>query len=158
MAPVIDFRRSFRFEVAPDELWAAIERTDRFEGWWSWLTELTLEGGGLVAGGVLRGTVSPPLPYRMRVEVDLVRCERPRRIDAEVHGDLEGPATLQLADTPGGSLVQVAWTLEMMQRSMRLASRVAHPLLRLGHDAVVDVTVASFRRQLRRAAREDHPG
>jgi hypothetical protein len=148
--PIIKFSRSYRFDVTPADLWRAIERTDRFEGWWSWLSELTLEGGGLVSGGVLRGTVSPPLPYRMLVEVDLVRCERPLEIDAEVHGDLEGPATLRSTPLPDGTLVEVAWTLEMMQRPMRIASRFAHPLLRLGHDAVVDVTVASFRRQLRR--------
>jgi hypothetical protein len=31
---------------------------------------------------------------------------------------------------------------------MRVASRVAHPLLQWGHDRVVDVTVARFRRFL----------
>jgi uncharacterized protein YndB with AHSA1/START domain len=158
VAPVIDFHRSYRFEASPEELWAAIERTDRFEGWWSWLSDLTFERGGLVSGGLLRGTVSPPLPYRMRVEVDLVRCERPHAIDAEVRGDLQGPASLRIAAVAGGAQVETTWTLEMMQRAMRLASRVAHPLLRIGHDAVVDVTVSSFRRHLRRAAQGAQPG
>ncbi len=38
----------------------------------------------------------------------------------------------------------------MMQRPMRLADRVAHPLLQWGHDRVVDVTVTGFRRHLER--------
>jgi hypothetical protein len=38
----------------------------------------------------------------------------------------------------------------MMQRPMRLAARVAYPLLRWGHDRVVEATVAGFRRQLAR--------
>jgi hypothetical protein len=42
------------------------------------------------------------------------------------------------------------WTVEMMQRSMRTAARYAHPLLRWGHDRVVDATVDGFRRQLMR--------
>jgi hypothetical protein len=36
----------------------------------------------------------------------------------------------------------------MMQRPMRMASRFAHPLLQWGHDAVVALTVAGFRRRL----------
>jgi hypothetical protein len=45
----------------------------------------------------------------------------------------------------------VAWTVEMMQRPMRLADRMAHPLLQWGHDRVVEITVAGFRRRLSRA-------
>jgi hypothetical protein len=37
----------------------------------------------------------------------------------------------------------------MMQRPMRVAARVASPVLRWGHDRVVDATVAGFRRHLR---------
>jgi hypothetical protein len=39
----------------------------------------------------------------------------------------------------------------MTQLSMRVAARFAHPLLRWGHDRVVDATVAAFRRQLEAA-------
>jgi hypothetical protein len=35
-----------------------------------------------------------------------------------------------------------------MQRPMRIAARIAKPVLRWGHDRVVDATVDSFRRQL----------
>jgi len=37
---------------------------------------------------------------------------------------------------------------------MRLAARAAAPLLRWGHDRVVDMTVAGFRRQLSSARRQ----
>jgi hypothetical protein len=36
----------------------------------------------------------------------------------------------------------------MMQTPMRITSRFAHPLLRWGHDRVVEITVRSFRRHL----------
>jgi len=36
----------------------------------------------------------------------------------------------------------------MMQAPMRSVARFAHPLLRWGHDRVVDATVSSFRRQV----------
>ena len=145
---VIDYRAAYAFPVPPSELWDAIAQTDRFEGWWRWLSEFTLEGRGLEAGSVLTGVVAPPLPYRMRVRVALQECVRPSRIRASVHGDLEGRAELRFAPRPGGSRIDTIWTLEMMQRPMRLAARVAHPLLRWGHDRVVEATVDGFRRQL----------
>jgi len=146
--PVIEYRHEFDFAVTPVELWAAIEDAEAFESWWPWLRDFTIEGGSLRTGSVLRGAVVPPLPYRMRLEVELVRCRRPSLIDALVHGDLEGDAHLRFRRIGGGTRAEVDWRLEMMQRPMRIASRVAHPLLVRAHDVVVEVTVSGFRRHL----------
>jgi hypothetical protein len=48
----------------------------------------------------------------------------------------------------------VTWTIEMMQRPMRVAARLAPRMLRWGHDRVVESTVASFRSRLREVRRE----
>lgn len=146
---VIEYAERFRFPVPPGDLWSAIEHPERFETWWGWLRELRVEGPGLVTGSVLHGVVAPPLPYRMRLRVVLVACDRPRSIDALVEGDLVGQARLVLEPDGDGTRASVAWTIEMLQRPMRAAARVAAPVLRWGHDRVVDVTVAEFRRQLR---------
>lgn len=148
VAPVIDYRGSFRFDAPPERLWDTIERTDDFHRWWGWLGDFRIDGGGLETGSVLMGIVSPPLPYRMRVRVELEDCVRPESIDAAVHGDLEGRAHLELAADGDATIASVTWTIEMMQAPMRLAARVALPLLRWGHDRVVDATVLGFRRQL----------
>ena len=145
---VIDFQGQFRFAVPPAVVWASIEQTDDFERWCGWLGDFHLDGSGLQAGSVLVGIVAPPLPYRMRVRVVLEDCVKPESINATVHGDLEGTAHLTLLSDHDSTIVTAAWTIEMMQRSMRLADRVAHPLLRWGHDRVVDATVESFRRNL----------
>jgi hypothetical protein len=148
---VIDYRGRFSFAAAPDEVWARIMAVDRFERWWGWLSEFHVEGtradnGDLRDGSVLWGIVSPPVPYRMRLCVEIERCRPPSSIDAAVHGDLEGQAALRLQSRPGGTCADVAWTIEMMQRPMRVAARVAHPVLEWGHDRVVAATVASFAR------------
>jgi carbon monoxide dehydrogenase subunit G len=145
---VIEYAGRFSFPVPPQEVWSAIEHIERFETWWGWLRELRVEGPGLVAGSVLHGVVTPPLPYRMRLRVTLVASDPPRSIDASVHGDLVGHARLVLEPEGEGTRASVTWTIEMMQRPMRAAARVAAPLLRWGHDRVVDATVAGFRRQL----------
>lgn len=147
---VIEYVGRFNFAVPPQDVWSAVEHFERFEDWWGWLRELRVEGPGLVAGSVLHGVVAPPLPYRMRVRVEIVASDPPRSIDAMVQGDIVGQARLVLEPEGEGTRASVAWTIEMMQRPMRVAARVAYPVLRWGHDRVVDATVAGFRRQLRR--------
>ena len=149
--PTITHQGAYAFECSPEQLWHAMEETNQFESWWSWLSEFRLDGGALVPGAVLRGVVAPPLPYRMHIRVELTECEPYRRILAAVRGDLEGEARLELRNSGGGSSIDVAWTVEMMQRPMRLASRFGHPLLQWGHDMVVATTVAQFRRRLEAA-------
>ncbi len=142
------YRRGHDFSVSPQQLWDVIEEVDQFEAWWPWLEEFRCEGGSLKRGAVLHGVIAPPLPYRMRIQVELTRCDPPGRIEALIHGDLEGEASLELCARGTGSSVEVAWTVEMMQRPMRLADRMAHPLLQWGHDRVVEITVAGFRKRL----------
>jgi uncharacterized protein YndB with AHSA1/START domain len=142
------YRREYEFAISPAELWDVIEEVDQFETWWPWLEEFHLEGGSLEKGAVLHGVIAPPVPYRMRVQIELTRCEPPHSIEALIHGDLEGEASLEIRARGVCSTVDVAWTVEMMQRAMRLADRMAHPLLQWGHDRVVEITVAGFRRRL----------
>jgi carbon monoxide dehydrogenase subunit G len=145
---VIEYEERFDFAVPPAEIWSAVEQFDRFEDWWVWLRELRVDGPGLVAGSVLHGVAVPPVPYRMRLRIVLVTCDPPCCIEAAVHGDLEGHARLVLDPEGDGTRASVAWTIEMMQPPMRLAVRVAYPVLRWGHDRVVDATVFGFRRRL----------
>jgi hypothetical protein len=146
---VLTYRSAFRFDLPPDQLWGQIEAVDQFETWWPWLTELRTDGDGLSEGAVLHGTVSPPLPYRMRIGIVLTRCRPAQLIDATLSGDLAGDAHLRFHPDDGGSCVEVAWDLEMRQPAMRVACRFGRPLLQWGRDRVVEMTVAGFRRRIR---------
>jgi hypothetical protein len=147
-AYVIDYDGTFTFPVPPAELWATIVRFDCFTSWWNWLREFSVDGSGLRPGTALHGIVAPPLPYSMRLDVVLDECVREQRLAAVVHGDLEGPAQLTFDGDDFETRVHATWNVEMMQRPMRIAARIAKPLLQWGHDRVVDATVDSFRRQL----------
>jgi hypothetical protein len=147
-ACIIEYDGTFMFPVPVAEVWATMARIDRFPLWWSWLHDFSVQGSGLQRGTVLRGVVVPPLPYRMRLDVVLEECVPQECIVAVVHGDLEGTARLTFDGDAAQTLAHATWTVEMMQRPMRLAARIAHPLLRWGHDRVVDVTVDGFRRHL----------
>lgn len=148
---LMDYAGRFTFPVGPAEMWSALERPEEFERWWGWLGNLQLDGDGLTAGAVLHGTVDPPVPYRMHVDVKLCKCVPAEMIDATVSGDLAGDAHLRMQPTSQGTLTDVEWHLEMRQLPMRVVARVAYPLLRWGHDRVVEATVSGFRTQLRRS-------
>jgi hypothetical protein len=145
---VMEYDDTFTFPVSVARLWETLLRVDQFTSWWSWLQDFRVDGAELGRGSVLHGVVAPPVPYRMQIDVVIEEWVVEEHIAAMVHGDLEGPATLTFDGDGTGSRAHAVWTLEMMQRPMRIAARVAYPLLRWGHDRVVDATVDGLRRQL----------
>jgi uncharacterized protein YndB with AHSA1/START domain len=149
--PVITYRGRHGFPVPPPKLWEIIQEVDQFESWWPWLEDFRLHGTSLCTGAVLSGVVAPPLPYRMHIEIELTRWEPECNIEALIHGDLEGWSTIELHDRGASTEVVVAWTVEMMQAAMRLADRFTHPVLQWGHDRVVELTIAGFRKRLQSA-------
>ena len=88
----VEYQASFWFPVTPPQMWATIELFDLFESWWAWLADFRADDGGLVPGNVLHGTVIPPVPYRLRLDVRLQRCDRPRLIEAMIGGQATAPA------------------------------------------------------------------
>jgi hypothetical protein len=145
---MIEYDRTFTFSAPVEQLWATMSRLECYPEWWSWLHEFSVEGAGLEAGSELHGVVVPPLPYRMRLDIVVDETVPERSIHAFVHGDLEGTARLDFECDGTATQVHATWTIEMMQRPMRLAARIGHPLLEWGHDRVVDATVEGFRRHL----------
>jgi carbon monoxide dehydrogenase subunit G len=145
---VIEYDGTFTFAAPVAEVWATIAHLDRYSSWWSWLHDFSVDGDTLHHGTVLHGVVAPPLPYRMHLDVVVDECVPERCITALVHGDLEGAARLTFDGADGKTRARATWTIEMMQRPMRIAARVARPLLQWGHDRVIDATVDGFRRHL----------
>ncbi len=143
----VEYQGSFWFPVPPPQMWAIIERFDLYESWWAWLADFRADDRGLVPGNVLHGTVIPPVPYRLRLDVRLQRCDRPQLIEAVIGGDLRGRAALRLEAAGGGARAEVEWSLQMHSAPLRAAAHVASPLMRWGHDRVVDMAVAGFRRR-----------
>lgn len=141
----IQYRKTFLFPLPPADLWAIMERFDLFESWWSWLADLQADQPGLTGGNVLHAVIAPPALHPMHVDARLQRCEKPRLIEAVIEGDLSGPAVLQLSETAHGTCVDVTWSLAMQSPPLRVAARVAYPLMRTGHDHLIDLAVSRFR-------------
>ena len=138
------FDRAWHFAVAPEQLWAMLERTDRYQEWWPWLRALAVDGAGLHDGAQARVVIQAPLPYQLRCTVHVADAEPARRLVARVTGDLEGPARLELTPADGGTDARLAWSLEVQSSLLRPLATIARPALAWAHDRIVERGLAHF--------------
>jgi hypothetical protein len=122
-----------------------VNRTEDFRTWWSWLREFDVDG--VRAGSSARCLIQAPLPYALRLRIDVERADAPSLIHTHVHGDLEGPARLEIAPAVGGCRARLAWELDVRDRVLRQVARVARPMMLWAHDRVVSTGVEQFRRR-----------
>jgi hypothetical protein len=139
------FDKSWPFAVAPDDLWTAVNRTDDFRTWWSWLRDF--DGAGVEPGATASCVIQAPLPYALRLRIVVERVEPASLVETHVHGDLEGPARLEIAPAPEGSRARLVWDLDVRDRMLRQVARVARPMMLWAHDRVVATGVEQFRRR-----------
>jgi uncharacterized protein YndB with AHSA1/START domain len=123
-------------------VWEAFGTTDRFRTWWPWLLEF--EGDRLDIGQRWSCAVSPPLPYVVRFTLDLVVVEHHRMIRAEVRGDVVGDARLDLVDDEGGCRLHLVSDLAPGNAALQLVAVAARPIVRRGHDWVLDTGARQF--------------
>jgi hypothetical protein len=138
------FDRTWGFDVPPDDLWDVVNRTDDFRDWWTWLRHF--DAPGVHAGAQASCVIQAPLPYALRLRVDVERAERPSVIETYVRGDLDGPARLEIQPHGEGSAARLTWELEVRDRVLRRVARVARPVMVWAHDRVVATGVEQFRR------------
>lgn len=143
---------SHHFAIAPDRVWDAIDDVRRFPRLWSWLRAFEAGGDRLQPGLVMRGTVVAPVPYRMRLTVEVDEVSRGHWVRATVRGDLAGPAAVEIRETARGCELTVCWRAEIRRPAMRAAAHVVRPVLVWGHDRIVETTVRSFRHHLEATA------
>jgi hypothetical protein len=139
------FDRSWEFTVPPDDLWVAVNRTDDFREWWSWLRDF--DGAGIVPGATAYCVIQAPLPYALRLRIVVERVDEHSMVETRVEGDLEGPARLEIAAAPGGSTARLVWDLDVRDRVLRQLARVGRPMMLWAHDRVVATGVEQFRRR-----------
>jgi len=135
--------RSFLLPVPPATLWAHVSRVEHFQEWWPWLRRF--EGRALAADQRWGCTVQPPLPYQVRFTIDLHEVEAPVSARGSVSGDIEGWAQLRIGPHGEGSDVRLTAELAPSNGFLRLAGRLAPPIVRFGHDWVLDAAARQFR-------------
>ncbi len=129
--------RSWTFDLDADSLWGRMVDLDRYRQWWPWLRRFDADGG-FDRGARWWCTVAPPLPYVVRFVIDLDRVDD-RSVSATVTGDITGSATLDVeALDDARSRAHLVSRLAPANPVLRSFARAAGPLVRWGHDWVID--------------------
>jgi hypothetical protein len=116
---------------------------DRYRVWWPWLRRF--DADGLSTGDVWTATVQPPLPYRVSFDLHLTEVHAPRVIAADVTGDIEGSARLEVSAFDDGSELHFISELTPTNSVLRVVTRLAAPIARYGHEWVLTTGLEQFR-------------
>jgi uncharacterized protein YndB with AHSA1/START domain len=141
-----DSDRRFTFAVTPTELWGYIDDTDAFRTWWPWLRRF--DAKGFVVGDEWRCLVQPPLPYQVSFTITLDDVEPPQRAAATISGDIVGTAVLTIVPDGEGCEARLVSSLAPANSLLRAFASVARPVVRFGHDWVLDQGARQFARHL----------
>jgi hypothetical protein len=128
--------------VSAIDLWAHLGDVRAYPSWWSWLR--SFDATRLAAGERWQCTVQPPLPYRVRFDVHLDVVEPCERIEARVSGDIAGTASLVIVGHGNASAVRLRSDLAPDSTWLRVASGLFGPVVRHGHQWVLDTGARQF--------------
>ncbi len=136
--------RRYRLPLTPGEVWARVSSVDEYPSWWPWLR--AFDGADLVAGAMWSCEVRPPLPYSVRFVLTVGETVPERSVAATVRGDIVGTAMIEIEPQVDGSEVHLVADLGPDNRALRMMSVAARPLVRFGHDWVLDTAARQFAR------------
>jgi hypothetical protein len=139
-----DLHRRWRFEATPERLWDLVMEAESYRGWWPWLREL--DPARLEGGTTLAATIRPPLPYTVRVRIHVEEVRARELVQASVSGDLVGRARLEIERSGDDAEVMLHFGLTPQRALLRRLHVVARPMLRWGHDWVVDAAIGQLER------------
>lgn len=134
--------RTWDFEIDRASLWSALSGVDAYPQWWPWLRDF--RATALRDGDVWSCVICPPLPYRLRLDVRLDEVVPEAFVAASVDGDIVGTATVELRDRDRGCEVRLVSDLAPANPLLRTVARSARPLVRYGHDWVLDTGARQF--------------
>lgn len=134
--------RRWSFAMSSGELWGEIRNVDAYRSWWPWLGGF--DGRSFEPGVRWACIVQPPLPYALRFTVALDEVVAPSLVTATIAGDIVGEARLELTDRTRGCEARLVSALAPGNRVLRAVATVGRPMVRFGHDWVLDTGARQF--------------
>ncbi len=136
----------------PDAVFDAIADSRSYPQWWR-PVYLEVEADGPAAlGAAARHHFKGRLPYHLHTRSVIVDIDPPRRVVADVDGDLRGRGTWTLSATPNGTHVRFHWQVHADRKLLRVLTPVLRPLFRWNHNWAIARAMDGLEPYARRAA------
>ncbi len=135
------FLTTWLLESPREPVWDAIHDVEAWPAWWHGLEAaepVGEDGRERGIGTEFTLTWRARIPYRLRMDVEVTRLERPELMEGKVTGDLRGTGTWRLVETAAGSTqVSYEWDVATTRRWMNLLAPFARPAFTWNHDWVM---------------------
>lgn len=143
--------RSYPLAEAPQQAWIDLADVGAYQRWWPWLRRF--EARRLAPGERWEARIRVPMPWSLRISLDLHVVEAPVRVDATVVGDIVGTATITLEPVGDGAEIRLRSDLAPRHRLLRAVNRMVPSVSRRLHDRVVDQAFRQFAERDQRGVR-----
>lgn len=147
--------RSYEFPTNPDGFWSRIAVVDDYQRWWPWLRRF--EGATLAVGETWQCSVQPPVPYSVDFAVHIDSITASSLVEVTITGDIVGRADLLILPSARGCRVALVSDLGPAKQTLRALSIAARPIVRFGHNWVLDMGAVQYRQQCFPAAERVNP-
>jgi quercetin dioxygenase-like cupin family protein/uncharacterized protein YndB with AHSA1/START domain len=146
----------------PQAVFDAIADSRSYPRWWRPVYLEVQADAPPRLGTVSRQHFKGRLPYRLHTRSVVVELDSPRRIAADVDGDLRGRGAWTLTPSPHGTHVRFDWQVYADRKLLRVLTPVLRPLLRWNHNWAIARAVDGLEPYARRvvassAAAADRP-
>lgn len=133
------FVTTFEVPRSREEVWEVLHDPGGWASWWRWLDRVDVldPGDRDGVGARHRYTFRTPLRYTLSFETEVVRTQRPARIEARATGELSGIGRWELTDTGVGTRLVYTWIVATTTRWMNLLAPLARPLFAWNHDVLM---------------------
>jgi len=147
----------WRVHAPVDRVWEAIHHPEQWPNWWPFVrrVENVAPGDELGVGAVRRFTWTSRLPYSLTFTMRVTRVDRPRHLEGEASGELEGRGIWRLAAEGPDTLVHYEWRVRVTRAWMRLLAPLLRPAFAWNHNAVMAGGAAGLARWLGVAVRQE---
>lgn len=140
VAMQFDLLSEWHFNHPLAAVWDLLHDMEAWPYWWQSVAsvEPVRRGGATGVGAIYGLEWRTALPYRIRLETQVIAVEWQRRIEGRACGDLIGHGVWTLSATEGGTRVRYQWIVEVEKPWMRLLAPILRPLFKWNHAIVME--------------------